>query len=214
MSSPNSALWLHNDELSDLLSSLLGTDACDSLKASLSAPDGQSQIRCFTSRKGPAKNDSRWPTALNSGNQPLVIVIIQNSSRDRVIREDGRTLPANSVRRKYRIRRRGASPEKLSFGSLEIELRTLRAWRAGRQLRLTRCEFILLERLIRARGSVVSRRMFKKDVWDGKRVRPNSVDAMIYRLRAKIDRPFQTNFIQTVPGLGYYLSGTSDVGGA
>lgn len=65
---------------------------------------------------------------------------------------------------------------------------------------------MLLECLLRAEGSVVSRRDIISAVWEydfdpG----TNLVDVYVRRLRDKIDRDFPLALIQTVRGLGYTL---------
>jgi len=65
---------------------------------------------------------------------------------------------------------------------------------------------LLLECLLRAEGSVVSRRDIISAVWEydfdpG----TNLVDVYVRRLRDKIDRDFPLALIQTVRGLGYTL---------
>jgi two-component system copper resistance phosphate regulon response regulator CusR len=89
---------------------------------------------------------------------------------------------------------------------LQINLRTLRVVRGHRKLTLTRIEFLLLTRLAAAMGKVVGRHTLEKEVWEGKRLRSNSLEATIYRLRAKVDVPFRSKLIHTAPERGYWLA--------
>jgi DNA-binding response OmpR family regulator len=78
--------------------------------------------------------------------------------------------------------------------------------RGGRRIELSTRESLLLECLLRAEGSVVSRRDIISAVWEydfdpG----TNLVEVYVRRLRDKIDRDFTPALIQTVRGLGYAL---------
>ena len=65
-------------------------------------------------------------------------------------------------------------------------------------------EFRLLEVLMRNKGKVVTRTMLLERVWDFHfDPKTSVVETHISRLRAKIDRPFQTELIHTVRGAGY-----------
>ena len=67
-------------------------------------------------------------------------------------------------------------------------------------------EFALLEYLMRNAGRVVSKTMVLAHVWDY-RFDPgtNVVDVLVFRLREKIDRSFETRLLHTVRGVGYVL---------
>ena len=57
-----------------------------------------------------------------------------------------------------------------------------------------------------ARGQVVTRTMLLENVWDYHfDPRTNLVEAHISRLRAKVDRPFATELIHTLRGVGYSI---------
>lgn len=78
--------------------------------------------------------------------------------------------------------------------------------RGGRRIELSAREGLLLECLLRAEGSVVSRRDIISAVWEydfdpG----TNLVDVYVRRLRDKIDRDFTPALIHTVRGLGYAI---------
>ena len=71
---------------------------------------------------------------------------------------------------------------------------------------MTPREYALLEFLAYRRGQVVARPEIEHHIYD-ERVEPvsNVVDAAIYALRRKIDRPDAPSLIQTRRGLGYVL---------
>lgn len=104
--------------------------------------------------------------------------------------------------------RRVASPtdDVLRFEDLEIDTRRNRAMRSGLPLNLTPKEFLLLTRLARSVGEVVSRSEIVEQVWDlSFEPETNVVDVVVRRLRSKVDDPFPRKLVQTVRGVGYVL---------
>ena len=64
----------------------------------------------------------------------------------------------------------------------------------------------MLEVLMRRSGSVLSRSQLLEGAWDmAYERRSNIVDVYIRLLREKIDRPFGSETIETVRGVGYRL---------
>lgn len=107
------------------------------------------------------------------------------------------------------LRRSGelATPEHLlQLADLELDLLRRRASRGGLRLNLTAKEFSLLAQLLRRKGEVVTRTMLAEQVWDmnfdGD---TNVVEVAVWRLRAKIDDPFENKLLHTVRGMGYVL---------
>ena len=71
---------------------------------------------------------------------------------------------------------------------------------------LTAKEFQLLELLYNRRGEVVSKDEIAQHVWDYEVYDYNAIDALIYRLRQRIEHdPSSPEFIVTVRGFGYKL---------
>lgn len=89
---------------------------------------------------------------------------------------------------------------------LVIDTASRTAARGGTALALTPREYGLLEFLALRRGEVVSRNEIEQHIYDDK-VEPmsNVVDAAIYSLRRKVDRPGSPSLIRTRRGLGYVL---------
>lgn len=79
--------------------------------------------------------------------------------------------------------------------------------RAGKEVRLTKTEFLLLCELAEADGTVLSRQDLLHSVWERDEMSYGRlVDVHIRRLRVKIeDDPAQPRFIQTARGMGYKL---------
>lgn len=92
----------------------------------------------------------------------------------------------------------------MRISDLEVDSVRLRATRAGRELDLTEEEFALLSLLIERVGEVVSRPLIVERVWQ-EYSSTTQVNALVSRLRAKVDKPFPPRLIHTVRGAGYYL---------
>jgi heavy metal response regulator len=81
-----------------------------------------------------------------------------------------------------------------------------RVSRSGQPIELTAKEYALLEFLMRRAGAVVSRTQIAEHVWDLHfDTDTNVIDVYISYLRQKIDRPFATQLLHTVRGVGYVL---------
>jgi DNA-binding response OmpR family regulator len=98
-------------------------------------------------------------------------------------------------------------PTSHRFGDVEVLPEAGVVRRCGREVRLTRTEFLLLCELVVNSGIVLSRDQLLERVWgydyfgDGR-----LVDAHVRRLRTKIeDDPSEPRYLVTVRGLGYRL---------
>lgn len=111
------------------------------------------------------------------------------------------------VRALHRRGQEGAvDREQICVGDLHVDLRNRQVTRAGRRLHLTQQEYRLLEFLIRRAGQTVTRTMLLEGVWNYHfDPRTNIIDAHVSRLRAKIDRGFETPLLRTLRNVGYVL---------
>ena len=83
---------------------------------------------------------------------------------------------------------------------------TRRVTRGDVEISLSQKEFALLETLMLRPGRALSRLQLLEHAWDDTyENRSNVVDVYIRYLREKIDRPFGTDTIETVRGIGYRL---------
>lgn len=99
-----------------------------------------------------------------------------------------------------------AEHDQVTVGDLHVDLRNRQVSRAGRRLDLTPQEYRLLEFLVRRAGQTVTRTMLLEGLWSYDfDTRTNIIDAHISRLRAKIDRGFETSLLHTLRGVGYVL---------
>ncbi len=106
------------------------------------------------------------------------------------------------------LRRRSPSAVKtrLQVGELELDLLTRAAKRGSTPIDLQPREFRLLEYLMRHAGQVVTRTMLLESVWEYHfDPQTNVIDVHISRLRAKIDKGFDTPLLHTVRGAGYMI---------
>lgn len=94
----------------------------------------------------------------------------------------------------------------LRVADLELNRLERTVTRRGERIELQPQEFRLLEYLMRNSGQVVTRAMLLENVWDFHfDPRTTVVETHISRLRAKIDRDFDDELIQTVRGSGYCI---------
>jgi two-component system OmpR family response regulator len=107
------------------------------------------------------------------------------------------------------LNRRGQSKEVetvYKVGDLELDRLSHMVRRAGREIVLQPREFRLLEYLMRHAGQVVTRTMLLENVWDYHfDPQTNVIDVHVSRLRAKIEKEFDSPVLHTVRGAGYML---------
>jgi two-component system OmpR family response regulator len=100
-------------------------------------------------------------------------------------------------------------PVTVEVGDLRLDPAAHRAWRGETELDLSAKEFALLELLMRRPGSALTREQLLDGAWDmSYERRSNIIDVYIRHLRQKIDRPFGSDTIETVRGIGYRLKET------
>lgn len=101
--------------------------------------------------------------------------------------------------------------EVLTVGDLTLDPATKKVMRAGKDIKLTAKEYAVLEYLMRHQGEVKSKETIISHVWDfDADVLPNNVELFIMFIRRKVDKPFGTSLIHTVPGFGYKVEVKND----
>ncbi|MUK62194.1 heavy metal response regulator transcription factor [Aliivibrio fischeri] len=89
---------------------------------------------------------------------------------------------------------------------LQLDLLKRTATRNQDNITLTAKEFSLLELFMRKQGEVLSRTTIASLIWDMNfDSDTNVIDVAVKRLRAKIDKPYDTPLIHTVRGMGYKM---------
>ncbi|HTI86513.1 MAG TPA: response regulator [Alphaproteobacteria bacterium] len=103
------------------------------------------------------------------------------------------------------LRRSGGPGGTIEHDGLSIDLDRHRVRRNGDDIHLTPTEFKLLDRLVRARGRVVTHRQLLADVWGADFVEhTHYLRIYMGQLRAKIEAdPADPRFILTEMGVGY-----------
>ncbi len=91
---------------------------------------------------------------------------------------------------------------------LVLDLLSRKVTRGDQIIDLQSREFQLLEYMLKNKGRVLTRTMLLEHVWDYHfDPQTNVIDVHISRLRAKIDKGFETQIIRTVRGAGYIIEG-------
>ncbi|KND50441.1 MAG: two-component system, OmpR family, response regulator [Parcubacteria bacterium C7867-007] len=94
----------------------------------------------------------------------------------------------------------------LAVDTLSLDTKKQVVRRSEIQIHLTKKEYMLLEYLMRNRGSVLSRSMIMEHVWDmTSDPFSNTIESHMLSLRKKIERPEWKKLIYTVPGRGYRM---------
>jgi DNA-binding response OmpR family regulator len=97
----------------------------------------------------------------------------------------------------------GEEEDALMHGSIKLDPQRNCATWAQRDVRLTHCEFSVLEALVRKKNQIVSRAQLEESLYGwGDEVNSNAIEVYIHYLRRK----FYPGLIVTVRGLGYQLA--------
>lgn len=97
----------------------------------------------------------------------------------------------------------------LGLGDLTLDTIKYEVKRDGREIKLSRREFALLEYLLRHPNMVLTKDQIINNVWEyDADVLPNTLEVYIGYLRNKIDSPFKNEkpLIHTIRGFGYKIS--------
>jgi two-component system, OmpR family, response regulator MprA len=104
------------------------------------------------------------------------------------------------------LRRNAASAELLSYADLALDLAAARVTRGGREIALTRTEYLLLELFLRNPGRVLSHSQIFQAVWGYDfGLRSNNLWVYMGYLRTKLEAAGEPRVLHTVRGLGYVL---------
>ena len=188
----NEALWFAGSAAFDAII----------LDAMIPAPDGFEVCRQLRAREC-------WV--------PILMLTARDAVADRVAgldagADDYLTKPFSLVELLARLRaitRRepAVRPVVLTVGGLRLDPATHQVSRDGAVIELSPKEFALLQHFMRHPGDALSRSDIIEHVWDfAYDGTSNVVDVYVHYLRDLIDRPFGTNDLQTVVGVGYRLA--------
>ncbi len=147
---------------------------------------------------------------------PIIMLTAKDTTEDKI---KGLDIGANDylakpfsfsellARIRVQLRVKEIKNSKLTIADLELDLLTKSAKRAGDKIILTAKEFSMLEFLIKNKNNVLSENLISSSLssMDGINI-SNTVNVYIYRLRNKIDKPYQKKLIKTIRGLGFKIS--------
>ena len=102
-------------------------------------------------------------------------------------------------------RGKGNKSRVLQLADLSFNLDTLMVNRAGKSITLNPIGLKLLQTLMEASPSVVTRQELETRVWGEELPDSDSLRVHIHGLRAQIDKPFAKPLIQTRHGIGYRM---------
>lgn len=149
-------------------------------------------------------------------NTPIIMLTAKDSIEDTI---KGLDIGANDylakpfsfsellARIRVQLRANNTQQTKLKIADLELDLLSKTAKRGEDNISLTAKEFALLEYLIKNKNKVLSETVLGSMLNNMDEVNiSNVVNVYIYRLRNKIDKPYEKKLIKTVRGLGFRIS--------
>ena len=97
-------------------------------------------------------------------------------------------------------------PIRLTVADIVLDPSTCHVTRSGQEIYLSRTEYRLLECLMRRPGQLVPRNIIIESVWNYEQdVEENTLDALVFMLRSKIDKGFESKLIHTIRGIGHSI---------
>ncbi len=97
-------------------------------------------------------------------------------------------------------------PILLRFADVVLDPSTCQVTRGGEAIHLSRTEYRLLECLMRRPGQLVPRNVIVESVWSCEQdIEENTLDALVFTLRSKIDKGFDSKLIHTIRGIGHSI---------
>jgi len=93
----------------------------------------------------------------------------------------------------------------LIIGDLNLDLDKWQATREGKVLDLHRASLRILEMLMRASPNAVSRQEIEFFLWGDQPPSSDPLRSHMYELRRELDKPFTSNMLKTLRGIGFAL---------
>lgn len=147
---------------------------------------------------------------------PIMMLTAKGSEVDRIVglevgADDYLTKPFSPRELVLRIKailKRVKAPESetknkpISFGIIFLDPQKFQVLVSGKEIRLTRIEFKLLEYLMRMKGRVATRDLLLDEVWGyDSALTTRTIDTHVKRLRSKLNKA--GDYIETIRGIGY-----------
>ena len=108
-------------------------------------------------------------------------------------------------------KRRSSQPRRFVVGDLTVDMDQHQATRAGVSLNLSPKEWSLLEYMAKMSPNIALRDEMQRAVWGEALPESNSLKVHMHKLRQKVDKPFSSSLIKTVPGVGFVLKESNEV---
>ena len=147
---------------------------------------------------------------------PIIMLTAKDTTEDKI---KGLDIGANDylakpfsfaellARIRVQLRAKESFSTTLCIGDLELDLLKKSAKRGNDTIVLTAKEFSLLEYLIKNKDRVLSESLISENLSNmDDETMSNWVNVYIYRLRNKIDKPYEKKLIHTMRGLGFKIS--------
>lgn len=109
------------------------------------------------------------------------------------------------MRTRVLSRRRSGEIRRFSLGDLIVDFENRQVARSGQAISLSPTSWTILEVLAQNSPHVVTRSRLSMALWQGDPPDTNALKTHLYKLRMRIDKPFNQNLIHTVAGQGVAL---------
>ncbi len=146
---------------------------------------------------------------------PIIMLTAKDSIEDKI---KGLDIGANDylakpfsfsellARIRVQLRAKNSFKTKLKIDDLELDLLSKSAKRGNDNIILTAKEFAILEFLIKNKNQVLSETVILNALSNLDDINmSNVVNVYIYRLRNKIDKPYEKKLIKTIRGMGFKI---------
>lgn len=147
---------------------------------------------------------------------PVLMLTARDSIQDKIIgfdagTDDYLTKPFDShellIRCKALMRRQQLhKAQNVTIGELSFNDKQQLAIRNGCELKLSSTSYTILRILVKAYPNAVSRQEIIDKVWGDDLPDSDALRSHIYTLRQVVDKPFETEMIKTIHGIGFKLS--------
>ncbi|MEQ8287987.1 response regulator transcription factor [Thalassospira sp.] len=109
------------------------------------------------------------------------------------------------LRTRVLSRRRSGEVKRFALQDLMIDFENRSVVRSGEKISVSPTGWTILEVLAQNSPRVVTRSRLSMALWQGDPPDTNALKTHLYKLRNRIDKPFEQNLIHTIPGQGVAL---------
>jgi DNA-binding response OmpR family regulator len=148
-------------------------------------------------------------------NTPIIMLSAKSSIEDKVLglnsgANDYLTKPFSFdeliARIKVQLRDDDILTNVLQIDNLILDCDKKLLRRGDKIINLNAKEYMLLEYLLRHKGTIITKEMLNDTLWNmSDEIESNAINVHIYQLRQKIDKDFEVKLIHTIRGMGYKI---------